>query len=449
MKRQWRYTVIGVCVALLILAGLYMQGYRAQHDSEDTAETQTTVSAGTYIRLSEDDCSIDGTGAEVDGDKILISRPGTYALSGSREEVQIYVDAGDDGAVTLILDGVTLTNTEEPAIYIEQAKETQLQLAAGSENLLQSGSMDESSGEAEEETAEEEDTVSASAFFEQIEDDTAGGALYSRDDLTISGDGSLTVNGYLHDGIHGNDNLTILGGEITITAAKKGIRSNDSLVIGGGTLKILDSYEGLESNQIFIDGGEISITARDDGINAYGGQIQAGKGSDGKKTETMPALTIEGGTVYVNAQGDGLDSNGDLTVNGGTLLVDGPESSMNGALDYGRENGGSCKVGGGTVLAIGASGMAETFGSFSAQASFELELDETEAGTKIRVLDETGEELISHTAAKRFSNLVFSCPELKEDGIYQVFLDERQIQVTMTSNTTHATVREGGGPRFR
>ncbi len=430
MKRQWRYVILGVCAALLILAGVYMLWYRSQNTSENAADTHTQESVDTYILLSGESCTIQGAGAEADGGKVLISRPGIYALSGSWEEGQIYVDAGDDGTVTLILDGAELTNTTEPVIYIEQAKETDLELAADSENLLQSGLADQGTSQPEQEETEE-----------------TGGALFSRDDLTISGDGSLRVYGYLHDGIHGNDSLTILGGTITITAANKGIRSNDSLVIGGGSVEILDSYEGLESNQIYIDGGDVSITARDDGINAYGGQVQAGKGSGGKKTETMPALTIAGGSVYVNAQGDGLDSNGDLTISGGTLVVDGPESSMNGALDYGRENGGSCQVNGGTALAVGSTYMAETFGSSSTQASFELVLDTTEEGAQIRILDEEGEELFSHTAAKSFSDLVFSCPELEEDGIYTVCIGDRSIQVTMTSKTTRATVREESRPR--
>ncbi len=418
MKERWQYIVLGVCALLLVLAGFYMSWYRAQNGTEDMADGQTETADGAYITLSGADCSITGSGAVAVGDRVMISRPGTYEFSGTRDDGQIYVNAGDEAPVVLVFDGLEMINKTEPAVYIEQAKETRILLADGSENLLQSGSADEETTQG---TAEEEETGD---LLDVAEDAVSGGALYSRDDLTVTGDGSLTVCGYVHDGIHGNDSLTIAGGTITVTAAKKGVHANDCLVVGDGELKILDSFEGLEADQIYIDGGDISISSRDDGINAF---------SD---------LTVQDGTIYVNARGDGLDSNGDLTVNGGALVVDGPDDDRNGALDYGWENDGTCRVNGGIVLAVGASGMAESFDTSSGQASVCLDLNMAEAGSRICILDAEGNELFSHTAAKCFSNLVFSCPELSEGGVYQILVEDQSTQVTLTSKTTYESARQ-------
>ena len=121
--------------------------------------------------------------------------------------------------------------------------------------------------------------------------------------------------------------------------------------------------EGITKN----DGGTVFVTASDDGSSAMSGRMF---GASDTTDSSLPTLKISGGTLYVNADGDGLDSNGDLIVEGGNIIVDGPTNSGNGALDSGSENGGSIVCNGGTILAIGASGMAESFESNSTQCSF-------------------------------------------------------------------------------
>ena len=128
----------------------------------------------------------------------------------------------------------------------------------------------------------------------------------------------------------------------------------------------------------------------------------------------MPTLLITGGKIYVNEQGDGLDSNGNILVEGGFVVVDGPSLSGNGALDAGTEIGGVCEIHGGVVLAIGSRGMAETFGSSSTQVSFEYSFDrDIAAGSELTVTTSDGFVLIRHTSAKTFSSVVFSCPALE------------------------------------
>jgi hypothetical protein len=155
--------------------------------------------------------------------------------------------------------------------------------------------------------------------------------------------------------------------------------------------------------------------------------------------------------LYVNAQGDGLDSNGNLTISGGETIVDGPSNDGNGALDSGSESGGVCKVEGGTILAVGSSGMAESFDdSQSTQYSFLHNLDSHFAeGTEIKILDEKGNELFSHTAARTGNSIVFSSGELEKGKTYTISVGDEKTDVTLdsmtTSNGTYATMGGFGG----
>ncbi len=469
MRNRRMHTIFISCLLLLLAFSLSACSESALSDTAEPEEE-----GATRITLKDEDSQVEGSGAEMRGKTLRILKGGTYEISGSLEDGQIYVEAEDDTDVTLYFDGVTVQNSTEDALHIEQAETVILYLVPGSENQLQSGD----------------------ALPQKEEEDAKGGALYSRDDLVIRGEGALCVNGYVHDAIHANDTLVIEDGSLTVEAIHHAVKANDALDIEGGSLSLTSgqdglqsegdlmirggkitissgddavhadhaltvsggeititaSVEGLEANQVLLSGGDLTIASSDDGINAYGGAQNLGKGASAKTTQEEPSLTIEGGTIYVNAEGDGLDSNGDLIINGGSVLVDGPDMSMNGALDSGTENGGNCAVNGGTVLAIGASGMAEGFGPESAQNSFRMFLDTAPSGSEIVIEDEDGEELIRHTAAKTFSSLVFSSPELTLGKKYTVRVADEEKTISLSSVAETFSLQEdvkGGGFRGR
>ncbi len=453
---------------------------------EDISAAGEDVSTGgeeevsAVITLSDAGISVSGAagneapGVKTDGGVVEITAEGIYEISGSLSDGQIYVEASDDDTVTLLLNGVNLINESEPAIYAENAGKIRIRLAEGSDNLLQSGT----------------------SMPEAADENASGGTVFSRDDLTISGSGSLTVNGYINDGIHGNDDLkikngnievnavhhavkangtitveggsldltsgadginsegdiVIAGGEISVAAGDDGIHADTELTVEDGSVEITDSYEGIEANRIYIEDGDISITSRDDGFNANGGQSRFGfaamPDNEGTKeaAETEdPELIIDGGTIYVNAGGDGLDSNRDLIVNGGYIIVDGPENSANGAIDSGTENSGVCQINGGTVLAIGASGMAERFGDSSTQASFRLKFDTAGAGTKIIIADASGNEIFAYTSAKSFSSVVFSSPDIEVGEDYVVTIGSESFSFTQDGISYANTSGSGMG----
>ena len=289
--------------------------------------------------------------------------------------------------------------------------------------------------------------------FDQTDDTVSEKGLKSDGTLSIQG-GIITID-TVDDAIHCADLLEINGGEMTISTGDDGIHSDTQIDIHDGTITILTSYEGIEANQINVSGGTIDLTASDDGFNANGGSDSFGGrggpgGSSGNNNASdtdseMPNLNISGGNIYVNASGDGLDSNGNITVTGGVTVVDGPANSSNGAVDAGMENGGVVTISDGTVFAWGASGMAESFGNTSTQASFLCTLPGTcAAGTQVTVADADGNELFSHTVASAGNSLVFSCPELTEGETCQLIIDETVYELTLSGiNTTVRASADG------
>ncbi len=268
--------------------------------------------------------------------------------------------------------------------------------------------------------------------------DTSYKGLKAGKTLLISG-GQLNVDAQ-EDALHCNDTVQISGGTLTLAAGDDGIHADTLLDISAGAITVTKSYEGLESATILITGGQMDITASDDGLNAAGGSD--GSGSGGAWGGDMFAddgsgITIAGGTLLVDAGGDGVDSNGTLTVTGGTVYVDGPTNSGNGALDC----NGTAAISGGTVIAVGASGMAENFDSSSTQGSILYTLSASQSsGTKVQLTDENGTVLASHTARKSFNSVVISAPGLEQGKTYTLTVGSQSFEIVMDG-----TVYSNGG----
>lgn len=588
-KKQLRlllFGFLGVVVAGGLVYALTQTGTPAVGQApapgsvQGSGQTLTPGAGETVITLRDGGSTASGSGAIISGDKVTIRQGGTYLISGSLSQGQIYVEAGGSDTVLLRLAGAEIKNAAEAAIHVENAGLTIIEAVEGTRNLLQSGE------------APAEGVLSAAA-----NGTAGGGALYARDDLTLTGGGTLRVLGYLNNGVHTTNDLVVEGGALTIEAVNNGLKGKDSVTVTGGSLSIrsggdgvksddtagpetgwiaisggeftiesagdgvqaetaltitggsfdlragegsanvthseesgwgrpdsnwdleemsetstkglksggdmtitggaftvdsrddtihaggsieisggsfslsggddgihadfsltikegvvnvLTSYEGLEANQLFIQGGTVNVTSTDDGLNAYGGQNNMGGGWGGgthKTTEEKPVLRITGGTLTVDAKGDGLDSNGDLLVEGGLIIVNGPAGSGNGALDHGAENGGQCSVSGGTILALGASGMAEGFGQESTQYSFRYGFESSfAAGEELTITDSKGEVLFRHTLVKSGNSVVFSAPELADGETYTLRVGGQTAEITLSGiSTTAGTGGRGFG----
>ena len=144
--------------------------------------------------------------------------------------------------------------------------------------------------------------------------------------------------------------------------------------------------------------------------------------------DSAVSITISAGTVHINAEGDGIDSNGSLTVSGGNIFVEGPQSGGNGALDY----NGEAVISGGTLVALGSSQMAQNFGENSTQGTMLVNTGASQTG-EVTLKDSNGNALVSVSTEKQFETVVISCPDIKSGSTYTLVTNSGETQVTMDS----------------
>ena len=393
----------------------------------------------TQITLTGDGGHVQGNGAYIQNGDVHILYAGKYMLSGELTDGSVIIDADKNDKIWLLLDGVSLHREDSAAILVEQAGKVFLTLSSGTENTVSSGA------------SYSEDAISAKI----------DGTIYSRDDLTINGSGSLTVTAPYKHGVVCNDNLVIAGGTISITAAQDGVHANDSvsfanadltvyagddgvtvsnddetayLYIESGNINIPSCYEGLEAIDITIAGGVIDIRPTDDGINANG----QGRNS---------VIRITGGDItIINENGrdaDGLDSNGSIYISGGNTFISVNTSSY--ALDYGSENGGVCKISGGTVIAAGGSAMAEGFDSSSEQCFIMYTTSTANPGTAVTLKNGLGTTLVSETIPCGFSSIVISTPDLQMGETCTISVGDSSAEITVDNSSNSGSFGMGGG----
>ena len=477
--------------------------------------------SGTYeeseavkITLSGKTATCDSSNVQIENGVVTIKAAGVYVLSGTLTDGTIVVDAGDDDKVQLVLDGVSITAADYAAIYAKNADKVFVTLAEGAEN-----------------------TLTVSGDYVQTDDNNVDAVIFAKCDLTLNGNGSLTVKDITGHGIVSKDDLVVTGGTYTIESQDHCLNGKDSvriadgtftltcdedgihagnddqqdgyiyieggdidisvgddamhaeglLIITGGDIDISKSYEGIEGYKILVTGGDIDVAASDDGFNAAGGSSgnsgdNKGGSSDGTgdnkggfgggpggdmNGNTPPArpddngqssgtpggpgmggvdmdsdydayILITGGTININADGDGIDSNGYLGITGGNVYVLGPSNNGNGALDYGIY----AAITGGEIVAVGGSGMAQGFGDESTQCSALVNFDEwIDAGETITLTDSSGNKLLTYKADKKFDSVLISTSDMKQGETYTLAAGDQ----TSTFAMENVTYSEGSG----
>lgn len=277
--------------------------------------------------------------------------------------------------------------------------------------------------------------VSGGGSGASLSDDTSAKGLKAGTDLIVTS-GTFTLD-CADDTVHSNGNVTISGGDFTLSSGDDGIHADETASVSDGTIEILTCYEGIEGAVVDISGGKISLTATDDGLNAADGTESAFGPMGGGNSDCR--VRISGGEITIDAAGDGIDSNGDFILSGGTVYVSGPTSDGDGALDY----DGTAYVTGGVLIAAVSGGMAQNFGeSGSTQGSILLTYNETLTGT-VRVLDAEGTVLAEYTPTKEYRSVVVTAPGMVPGGTYTVEAGSDSREITL-SGLIYGTSGMGG-----
>lgn len=274
-------------------------------------------------------------------------------------------------------------------------------------------------------------------------DSSSSKGLKAGTEITIKS-GTINITS-TDDAIHSNGIILINGGTYVISAGDDGIHADTNIVINNGTINIAKSYEGIESSYIEINGGEISVVASDDGINVAGGNDSSSvNGRMGQNMFTSTAssnnkLVINGGNITVNSTGDGLDANGSLYVNGGTIVVIGPTSSGNGPLDY----DGEFVVTGGNLIVYGSTGMWQNPSTNSTQYSLTFGVS-GKASDEVVLKNSSGNTIVSFTAQKSYGAILISNANLQKGETYTLYVNGTSAGSITVSSVVNSNGNFGG-----
>ena len=316
-----------------------------------------------------------------DGQQITISSEGVYVLRGSAKNATVIVDADSSAKVQLVLDGLSITNDDFPCIYVKSADKVFL-------------------------TTLSDSSLSVTGTFVSDGDTNTDAVIFSKDDLTLNGTGTLTVSS-TDNGVSSKDDLKVTGGSYVISASSKCLEGKDSICIAGGDFSLTAGSDGLHAENdedeslgyVYIGGGSFSVSANDDGIHGTafvqidGGsfQIAAAEGIEGSfvqindgtisiqswddginaanKSGAYPVcVEINGGDITIAMSAgdtDGIDANGSIAVNGGSISITGSSG-----FDYdgtAQLNGGTVVVNGQTLTSIPNQMMGGGFGGMGGQ----------------------------------------------------------------------------------
>lgn len=269
-----------------------------------------------------------------------------------------------------------------------------------------------------------------SAEAQTTSDSESMKGLKAGKNLTING-GEISVTA-ADDSVHSNGDISVKDGSLSLSSCDDGVHADETLIIEGGKITISKSYEALEGKNIEISGGEINLTAADDGINAAGGDNGAALGFNPDSENYY--LSISGGNITINAEGDGLDSNGTVALSGGYVTVYGPTNGGNGAIDYQK----SFAVSGGEMIALGGAQMAQAPSTLS-QPCLSI-FSNVSANSKIEVRGSAGNVIMSTTTPKSCGSLIFTSDKLKSGESYTIYAND-----TLLSTVTATEGVSGGG----
>ena len=320
------------------------------------SKTEYDASKSVTIKLNGTTATASSNSVKINGSTVTITEEAPYVISGTLSDGMIVVNAPETAKLQLVFNGINITKSTSAALYIVEADKVFVTLAEGTENVLVNG-----------------------GTFTAIDENNIDGAVYSKQDLTLNGSGSLTVTSPAGHGIVCKDDLVVTGGTYVVNSASHGLDANDSVRIANATLTIdagkdaihCENSDDAEKGFIYISGGTIKAEAEGDGIAAsaymqvvdgtidllvgggsengskahsdnfggfmggdHGGGRPGGMGSNNSSNTTTEknstsmkglkaanSMLIGSGNITINSADDAIHSDVSLTINGGTFAL--------------------------------------------------------------------------------------------------------------------------------
>lgn len=383
-------------------------GTNGNQPGQVTAEANTEEAGDYNFSSTAKKIQLNGTSATSDdttvttneGSKITITQAGTYYVTGTLTDGQLVVDADQEDRVQIILDKVSITSNGNAAIDVENADKVVINVKAGTTNTIadRNGNSQDS-------------------------------AIYSRTKLSIFGTGTLNVNGNDNaaissqggiilkestfnftanaDAVKTDHNIIVYSGNVNVNADGDGFNAEEDITINNGTINITQSEDGFEASAVNIVDGNIRIVANEDGISV-----------DGEHTNAATELVVRDGYLYINAGGNGFDAEGSITVEDGTVIIDGPTSNDNVAVNYSS----NFNINGGYFIAVNGSSNIDAPSASSTQNSVVIKFENTQtANTLVHLQTTLGANITTFRPSKSFKTLLVSTASISNNGSFQLY----------------------------
>lgn len=280
-------------------------------------------SSAVTVSFSSSGATVSSDSVTVSGSKVTLKDDGTYIITGTTADGQIIVDADSKTKIQIVLKNTSITCKSSAALYVKQADKVFVTTAKDSEN-----------------------TLASTGEYVQTDDNNVDAAVFSKDDITLNGEGKLMVSSEKGHGIVSKDDLKLASGVYTVTAASHALSGKDSIRIASGTYNLTSGKDGLHAENtddtskgfVYIADGNFTVNCKGDGIDAgTTAQIENGtfnitsssgssssSATDSASVKGIKAagdLTISGGTFNLNCEDDALHSNTNVIVTNGTFTI--------------------------------------------------------------------------------------------------------------------------------
>lgn len=348
--RKWSSFVAILVMSCMVLSGCGHETFYRDPDSPAASHVPPATADTSGMDFTFSDKDLSGEYSETQSTPVTsltsadkITKAGTYVFTGEIKDTMITVAAGDQDKVYLVLDNAQISNSKGPAIYIQSADKVFITLKDGTENTISDGN----------------------AYTVTDGDSTLDGAIFSKADLTINGNGTLRLNGNNKHGIVSKDDLVVTMGVLDVTAKNVALNGKDCVKMSGASCTIIAGSDGIRSDNdtdatrgyVYIEDCNLKITAGNNGIQAEtvlkleGNnqiEVKTGGGSSASlrySTESYKGfkagsdVLISGGTYKIDAQDDCIHSNNTVSISGGTFTLASGDDGIHGDTDLSVSGG--------------------------------------------------------------------------------------------------------------